>query len=166
MAVVTINTDASYHPYFKVGAYSFWIVCEGVRTIQSGPLKSVISAHDAEIQCIGNALYAISKWERKDIKYVVVNTDCQYAIKAVRDNNKEYYKDADVAIRFCQDTIKKLRKKFDIGPAKFRKRAFISWRYVKAHSEGENARLWVNNWLDKAAKKALWDKIKEKEAAK
>ena len=110
MAIVTINTDASYHPYHKVGAYAFWIVCEGVRTIQAGPLKNVKSAHDAEIQCIANALHLLSTWKRSDIKMIVINTDCQWAIKAIRDNNKQYYCGCDHAIGFCRDLISKLKK--------------------------------------------------------
>lgn len=165
MAIVTINTDASYHPVFKVGAYAFWIVCEGVRMTQSGPLKTVKDSHDAEIMAIANGLYALWKSDYKDVKFIVLNTDCTHAIEAIRDKNKRYYKNSEATIKKCHKIIEDLKKKYNPGPRKFRNKPFISWRYVKAHSEGETARLWVNNWLDRAAKMALHDQIEAKKKA-
>lgn len=160
--IVTINTDASYHPQFNVGAYAFWIVCRGIRVVQAGPLKTCIDSHDAEVMAIANALYALLKSEFQGIKFIVINTDCTHAIEAIRDGNKSRYKNSAKAIKKCQNIIKDLKKKYNPGPAKFRKKPFISWRYVKAHTSTETARLWVNDWLDKAAKKALWEQINKK----
>lgn len=164
--IVTINTDASFHPYYKVGAYSFWIVYQGNRLIQSGPLKDCKNSHEAEIMAITNALYALLKSKFEVVKYIVINTDCTHAIKAIRDKDKKFYKGADAVIKTCHNIIKELNNRYKPGPSKFRNKPFLSWRYVKAHSEGENARLWVNNWLDEHAKKALWDSIKQKELKK
>lgn len=164
--IATINTDASFHPWHKVGAYAFWIVYQGHRMKQWGPLANCKSPHEAEIMALGNALYALSKSKFDDVKYVVINTDCQHAISAIRDSDKKYYKGADAAIKTCQNIIKELKKRYKPAPSKFRNKPFLSWRYVKAHSEGENARLWVNNWLDEHAKIALWESIKQKELKK
>jgi hypothetical protein len=97
---------------------------------------------------------------------IIVNTDCKYAINALKDNNKKFYMGADIAIAQVRDLVKMLRVKYKPGPRKLRTRAFMSWRWVKAHTEGETARLWVNNWLDKAAKEELWKSIKAKELKK
>ena len=37
----------------------------------------------------------------------------------------------------------------------------IEFRYVPAHTEGENARTWVNNWCDEQAK--IWRRKREKQ---
>lgn len=164
--IVTINTDASYHPVFKVGAYAFWIVYQGQRLIQSGPLKECRDSHDAECMALANALYALYKSEFAGVKYIVVNTDCQHALWAIRDNNKKFYKNSEKTVKIARKFLNDLKEKYKPGPRKYRKTAFVSWRYVKAHSDGETARLWVNNWLDKAAKQAIGEGIKAKELKK
>lgn len=160
--VVTINTDASFHPEHRVGAYAFWIVCDQGKMMQSGALKDARHPQDAEMKCIANALYALNKSTFTNVKYIVINTDCQYGIYAIKNKDKKYMKGCEKVVSLIDKIISQLRKKYDIGPKVFRKKTFISWRYVKAHTEGEDGRSWVNNWCDKAAKKALWDLINSK----
>lgn len=160
--IVTINTDASFHPDYKVGAYAFWIVCNQGKMMQSGPLKDARDAQDAEMKCIANALYALNKSTFKGVGYIVINTDCQYAIKAIKEKDKKYIGKRKDVVSVCDKVIFQLRTKYKIKPNKQRVKPFISWRYVPAHTEGEDKRTWVNNWCDKAAKKALWDLINSK----
>lgn len=160
--IVTINTDASYHPIYKVGAYAFWIVFQGNRITHSGPLKSVKDSLNAEIMAIGNALYALLKSDHVGVKYIIINTDCTYAIAAIRDKKKNSFKGSEEAVKKCHKIIDDLKKKYNPGPRKYRTKPFISWRHVKAHSRGETARLWVNNWLDNAAKIAMRSQIGNK----
>lgn len=157
---ITINTDASYHPVHKVGAFAFWIVWDGGRLIKSGPLKTVNNVQDAELQSIGNALYVILKGDFKNVQHVYVNTDCQTGINALDKGHK---------INQCGDTIKKVRSmvsklisKYGYTKKKNKFKTFISWRYVESHSKGEDARRWVNNKIDEMAKEALWKLINQK----
>lgn len=155
---ITINTDASYHPQFKVGAFAFWIVCSEGRIVQSGPLKEVVSAQDAELQAIGNALYAVFKSKYKNIEHIYINTDCKYGIDAVTKGKR---------INGCLDTVKKIKKllnqvynKYQYSIDRSKKfKTYVSWRYVPAHTEGGTPRRWVNNRMDELAKAALWESI-------
>lgn len=157
---ITINTDASYHPQFKVGAFAFWIVCSEGRIVQSGPLKEVVNAQDAELQAIGNALYAVRQSKFENIEHIYINTDCKYGIAAITKGNK---------MNGCQKTVNKIKgfisdlaRKYNYTrkAAKQKKfKEFISWRYVPAHTEGGTPRRWVNNRMDELAKAALWESI-------
>lgn len=156
---ITINTDASFHPTHKVGAFAFWIVCEQGRIIHSGPLKKVINAQDAELQSIANALHVVLKSKWQNIKHIYVNTDCKFGIEAITKGKKMYG---------CLDTVKKIQtiinhlvQKYEYRRKKNKFKSFISWRYVKAHSDGEDARRWVNNRMDSMAKEAMWKLVNE-----
>lgn len=156
--ICTINTDASYHPDHKIGAFAFWIVYQGQRLIQSGPLKKPNGPNDAECMAIANALYALLKTDAfKGIKMVIVNTDSKNAIRSIRDGGA--CKGAETSIKKAKEIIKLLRKKYDTPPDKSRRMPFIDFRHVKGHTKGETARLWVNNWLDRAAKTAMREQI-------
>lgn len=160
---ITINTDASYHPVHKIGAFAFWIVWDEGRIIKNGVLKKVKNAQDAELQSIGNALFIVLESELKNLEHIYINTDCQYGIEAVTKGKK---------INGCLDTVKHVQKIINKLIAKhgYRKnknkkfKKFISWRYVKAHTDGEDKRTWVNNRMDRMAKEALWDAINSKNA--
>lgn len=39
--LVTINTDASFHPKYKVGAFAFWVVSNQFKITKSGYLKEM-----------------------------------------------------------------------------------------------------------------------------
>ncbi len=157
---ITINTDASYHPVHKVGAFSFWIVCSRKRLIKSGPLKKVLNAQDAELQSIGNALSVVLEhFSFEVVEHIYINTDCKYGIEAVTKGKK---------MNNCNDTVKKIHSMISklISKNGYTKKGnrfkkFISWRYVKAHSNGEDARKWVNNRMDEMAKDALWKLIND-----
>jgi ribonuclease HI len=159
--ICTINTDASFHPTHKVGGFAFWIVYQGIRTIQSGPLKSVNNSHDAEVQAIANGLYAVLKSKHDKVERIIINTDCKHAIYCIQDKDKKFYNGADEAIKMCHLLIEKLRKRYRPVQVKGKRMRFIEMRYVKAHSEGETARLWVNNYLDREAKRAMREQLKK-----
>ena len=149
--IVTINTDASFNPDFKVGAYAFWIVCNEGKIMQSGAFKSEVkNPTEAEIKCIVNALNALFKSEFKGVTKVIINTDClhfhtyQEKRKKAGDESKEFAK-------VCQ----KLITKYSL------KRGWIDVRHVKAHSGTDQARKWVNDWCDKAAKIMMRKKVTE-----
>jgi ribonuclease HI len=160
---ITINTDASFHPKHKVGAFAFWIVWDGGRMVQSGPLRNVQSSLDAELQAIGNALYAVLKSEIIGIKHIYVNTDCKFGIEAINKKRKVW--EAPETVPKIRSIIQKLKGKnrWSMEMAKgTRFKDFISFRYVKAHTTGSSPRSWVNNKMDEMAKAALWKCINNK----
>src|SRR5690554_1870512 len=80
---VTINTDASYHPIHKVGAYAFWIVSNQGRIMKSGPLREARNSCDAEAKCIANALHTLLKSDWVGVTRVLINTDSKNTIDAM-----------------------------------------------------------------------------------
>lgn len=149
--LVTITTDASWHREKKAGGFAFWAVCNKWRITKSGPLrKNCASPANAEMKCIINAVHAIS--EDKEVQRIIINTDCMNAIYVFTDN---------------QQKIKKygLRQLCHLGVT-FRQmvggKYEVEFRHVKAHGTINSARTWVNDWCDKEAKKAMWDKVNTK----
>jgi ribonuclease HI len=146
--IVTINTDASWHPKFKVGAYAFWIVCDQGRITHAGPLKEASGPTDAELRCIANALHALLKSDFTDIQKVIINSDALYAFGMVGKKKQEKSPG-----RVCADILTQLKRKH--MKVEQRAKPIHEFRHVKAHSGTAEKRKWVNNWCDKAAKREL-----------
>lgn len=147
---VTINTDASFHPEWKVGAFAYWIVCDGVRIKNSGVFKELVkSATEAEIKCIINALHHLNKSNFKSIKKVIINTDCLNFIQSLNGHNQFLW---GLNKQYTQ-VGNKLVKKYNLS------RGWLEARHVKAHSGTETARKYVNDWCDQAAKTAMRAKV-------
>mgnify|MGYP000191404166 CR=1 FL=1 len=102
--LVTINTDASYDPHIRIGAYGFWIVSNDLLIKQGGSFKhSCKNPHDAEAKCILNALYALGTKEGY-ISKIIINTDSlnanalltrdtEHIFKYLGRKNDKHYKD-------------------------------------------------------------------------
>jgi ribonuclease HI len=158
--IVTINTDASYHPEENVGAFAFWIVYQGQRTIQSGPLKDPVNTHDCELKCIANALHAVNRLNYAGVSKIIVNTDSHCSIDAIRKVGKktQHYFERQAVAALCRRYIRELKKKYKSNG----KTAFVEFRKVKAHSANDTSRNYVNNYLDQAAKKEMRKQISKK----
>lgn len=160
---VTINTDASFHPEHKVGAFAFWIRHDQGRIIQSGPLKHCLHSLDAEIQAIGNGLYALLKSKFTDIDYIRINTDCTYAIDAIRD--KKMRNATKRVVENVEAIILEVKCKY-YRKLKKRRHPFIDYRYVPAHIDTSTPKKWLNDWCDTQAKNHLWKQINSNEQTK
>lgn len=152
----TINTDASFHPKHKVGAYAFWSVSNSFKIQKAGYLQEFcIDSHDAEMKCIINAFYTVLNSGYK-ISKIIINTDSLNSIR-VFENDKDAIK------RWGLFKYKKHRKKFNEIRSKSSKALFfgleIEFRHVKAHSNKKDARSYVNEWCDSNAKRFLWKRI-------
>lgn len=146
--IVTITTDASYHGLHKVGAYAYWITCNLGRLKAAGPLKGKIKNPDeAEIQCILNALHVAKQRIGSKAKKIIVNTDSTNAIAVFENKEKEIK-------RWGLKWAEHYRKQLLAGSY-----GLIEFRHVKGHTSNKEAKFWVNNWCDTAAKKQLWIKI-------
>jgi ribonuclease HI len=149
--IVTINTDASYHPQFKVGAYAFWIVCNDGKILRSGVFKNEVkNSTEAEIKCIVNALHTLFESDLKGVTKVIINTDCKYFHDYQR-KGKNRSVEARQYIKVCTEMVKKYGLRS----------GWIEVRHVKAHNGTDSARKWVNDWCDKAAKKMMREKVKQ-----
>lgn len=149
--IVTINTDASFHYDYKVGAYAFWIVSNLGKVLHCGALKEkALNPTDAETKCIINAISTLRKQNWTGIEKVIINTDSLNSIYILENRKPE---------------IKKYRLNYgdnlraDYNKIKSSFLPPIEFRHVKAHKTIETARSWVNDWCDKKAKEMLWKEI-------
>jgi ribonuclease HI len=152
LKIITVNTDASFHPRHKVGGWAFWIVCDAFRWRKHGPLKSrPAHCHDAELMALGNAFFYLGKVPGFSVRKVVVNCDSKAAIHSLENSS-----DTPVARR-----VKKL-----VDQALKHLGAEIEFRHVRAHSGETDARSIVNAWCDEKAKAAMWAKFHGKKKQK
>ena len=147
--LVTVNTDASFSPQHKIGAYAFWIVCDQGRIIYSGPLPEASSSTDAEIRCIINALKALADSKFTNVSKIVINSDALCAFNMIQPKAKK-----GTTAKTCFEVLVRLRNKYN------HKVDIHEFRHVKAHSGTAEKRKWVNDWCDKTAKKILREKVK------
>lgn len=151
---VTINTDASYHSGYKIGAFAFWIVCNYGKVCKSGILKETNSSHESELQCILNAMHCLkqqSEWI--GLSHVIINTDSMNSIYLINNDKHAIKKYRLSALRDKYKTL--------IHNAK-QNLPLVELRHVKAHTDTKDARSWVNDWCDKKAKEHLWKTINKK----
>jgi ribonuclease HI len=142
--LVTINTDASFNPVLKVGAYAFWIVCDQGRIMNSGVLKGEIgNSTEAEVRCIVNALHALYRARFSNVHKVIINTDCLHFHSYIGKRKRK-----EVSSVF-QSIASRIASEYAL------KSGWIEFRHVKAHSGKAEKRKWVNDWCDKKAKEAL-----------
>ena len=148
--IVTINTDASFHSGFKVGAYAFWIVSNEGRILGSGALKGkCLNPTDAEIKCIINAIFTLKKQAWSNITKIILNTDSTNSIAILNKNAEEIKK---YKLQWGGSLSGQYNKiKVGLPP--------IEFRHIKAHKTTETAKSWVNDYCDKKAKEMLWKQI-------
>lgn len=152
--LVTVNTDASFHPEFKVGAYAFWSVCNGFKMQRAGYLEELCrNPDDAEMKCILNAIY-YTLYMNKSITRVIVNTDSM-------NSKRVFENDTKGIARYNLFWAKKHRAKLKSIVKKYSNNIRIEFRHVKAHSGKNDARSYVNEWCDTHAKRFLWRRIHE-----
>lgn len=146
---VTINTDASYCAKTEAGGYAFWIVCDLGRIKHSGMLKSTKQSEDAELKCLANAVVMLtnSSFNNGNIEYVYINSDCKSGM------NKVGLKSENVIGEHIAKSLKRLFKNNPLARHTGKKRYQL--RHVKAHSNKNDTRSYVNEWCDREAKKQM-----------
>ncbi len=121
----TVITDASFCPYEKVAGWACWIVCNGKRVKKYGAFKDKAkSAMEAEIKAILNGVFIAEKAFKPSHYHIV--SDCTMAMDALqgRSVTLEWQK---LLLAITGD-------------------ARLTFKHVKAHTAGKDARSWVNNW--------------------
>ena len=149
LSCLTINTDASFHPEQKVGGYAFYIICDLFKIEKAGKFKAnPKSSIDAEMKCFGNTIATIlAQKELPKIKKIVFNTDCLNGVACVT-NKKNKSKDEQLIVSL----INNLKSRTHCRDFEF--------RHVKAHNGTADSRSWVNDKLDKEAKKWMRKQLK------
>lgn len=143
---ITINTDASFSPQTNIGGYAFYIVCDHFKVRKSGKFKNKPkNSLDAEIMAIGNAFHhLLNRNDLPKTKWLIVNTDCTYAINSIRNSIPGRSKEVFILWQKLISKVESKKNKF---------------RHVKAHSGKDDARSYVNEWCDKEAKKHMREAV-------
>ena len=155
--IITINTDASFHPVHKVAAFSCWIVCNQGRMLHSGALKKAKDPNDAEMQGIANALHMVLQSKFVRVTKIIINNDNKYSHQQITTGKSKCSMSAKASARSVRQLIKSIGEKYSLDP---NWRRWIEFRYVPAHKGTETARSWVNDWCDNAAKEQMRKQIK------
>lgn len=151
---ITIYTDASFCAKTKIGGWACWIkAAPGETALRSGAFKMPVSSvDDAELRAIVNGITAAVKLFDTTQKIIVVVTDSQHAIGWI---NK-------VRNRTTAEPGHK-RKKLDANMFRLAKMVWeavpvgceLRVNKVKAHSNADGARSYVNNVVDEACRDAM-----------
>lgn len=150
--ICTINTDASFHPDIKWGAYAFWAISDRFKIQKYGSfIGKCKNPTDAEAKCIINAL-KVTLSADKDITRITINTDSLNSI-AILENNTHHIK------RYGLQFGNALRREFNKIVKSYTKTIKVEFRHVKAHSGTDDARSFVNEWCDTNAKREMWSKV-------
>lgn len=145
---VTINTDASFHPIYKVGGYAFWIACDKGRIKQSGTLKEAVNSTDCELKAIANALYVLEKSQLNDgtIRLIIINSDAKTVMSHIKPVKKK------TVGSFIYKTVCRILSQSGLSVSG----KTFKVRHVKAHTgKLDKPRSWVNDWCDREAKKGM-----------
>lgn len=141
--LVTINTDASFNKDILRASYAFWIKTDNYTIKMSGIIRTKCKdSTEAELKCIVNALYVVSK--QIGIKSIIVNTDSLNSIHVLTkdiENIRKYR-------LHWADKYMKIANSYINGKK-------VKYRHVKAHSGTDSSRTYVNDWCDKMAKERL-----------
>jgi len=125
--LVTINTDASFHPSLKYGAYAFWAICNDFKITKSGVFrKKCQNPDDAEAKCIINALTVILT-AHKGITKIIINTDSLNAIAYLTKDETHIKK-----YRLSMPKMRQFQQLLTLLPI-LKNRIEIEYRHVKAH---------------------------------
>lgn len=143
--LITINTDASWIEGFA--GYAFWIVCDAGKIQKAGKIKSKVKgSQQAEMMCICNALHTLKHSRFKGINKVIINTDSEPCILALK-NFKSSFEGAKECLYMMMEicvangmTLRDSNKMFEL-------------RHVKAHTGKKDKRSFVNEWCDKESRK-------------
>lgn len=149
MVVYTINSDASYSHKYKRGAWAYWIKNDDMNIKKSGMFEQRLhSSFVAELLAFEKALQEINKIVPKEYRgatILYVNTDSQFVVHTLDGTVKSKSSKNRMLIKSIQHAT----KDYKVIP-----------RHVKAHTEDlSEARSWINDWCDRAAKGEMGKEI-------
>lgn len=150
--IVTINTDASFSYNHKKASYAFWIVSDYGKLCRYGALKgNTKTPTHGEFKCIVNALHCLFVYLKWPITKIIVNTDSMNSIHLLKNDK--------VSLKMYRIDKKQFKEELSawhsINWRYISKKVSIKFRHVKAHTNTDSARSWVNQWCDTKAKESL-----------
>lgn len=149
---ITIYTDASVCPKSKTGGWACWVKFGKFETLQaSGFFKEACDdSTDAELRAIANALTVVVRRLRPTDAILVVVTDSLQAQMRIQGKIKQPNKGNHRKEKFAafQSVVDHILALIPDG-------CELRVNKVKAHARHDGARSYVNNLVDKAARKEM-----------
>ena len=141
---VTILADASHCPDTKAAGYGFWVASARGKTPGGGSMREPVSnSLTAEMMAVCNALHAAISLELvKTGDTVLMQIDCVGAIRRLTSRPPAHEKQQKEVRKFFLELTEKHRLR-------------VSFKHVKAHTEGHDARHKANNHCDTRAKEGM-----------
>lgn len=142
---VTILSDASYCPKYKVAGYGFWIACGRGKLGGSGQiLEDVEDTNAAEMMAVCNAIWhgitdqLIERGDR-----LLIQTDSLAAIDRLRGQRVVTFTNQQRRIvAYYEKTVRRMELN-------------VQLRHVKGHTVHQEARFVANRMCDKRAKEQM-----------
>jgi ribonuclease HI len=156
----TVNSDAGYLSFAKVGSFAYWIKGGGMHIHHSGLFKEKCDGSwQAEMQAIINALHHLKKVNTQPIIGFIFNSDCKFARPGPKG-----HKHRQVLQKLIKEFKDDAREK--LGKEEFKRvmkniKEYAIFRHVKAHEHTDTKRNWVNDWADRQCKARLREWLKE-----
>lgn len=136
---ITINTDASFNHRHQVSGYCYYIKSNYFTISAAGQFKNVQPkcSSEAELMCIGNALYILLKKDIPAVDFIVINSDSKIALSRIKTGKTKI---GHQVFKILSRLKRKLKTKD------------VRLKHVKAHSGFQDKRSWANEYCDKNAK--------------
>jgi ribonuclease HI len=146
MTLITMFTDASYCEKTKLAGFAVWAKCNGQTIRHAGVLREPVSDSGmAELQALVNGFAVVCSALKPDPNaFIIAQSDCLLAIYAL-DNRLRRQK----AITRYAGPVRLFKELKNVH--KFR----TDFRHVRGHQGNVSKRNAVNEWVDRAARKAL-----------
>lgn len=141
---VTIIADASFCHETKAAGYSFWIASDrGKRGGQGHAPDRVVNSIAAEMMAlVQGVVHACMFGLLHPGDQLLLQTDCQAAIDAFTNRRNKITPEELLIVRQVNKLIKELA-------------VSVSYKHVKGHTRGADARTWTNNNCDRRAGEEL-----------
>jgi hypothetical protein len=146
MISFTINTDASFSRKFRRGAGAYWIKGDNDFSVRGSFMfkQELHSSFIAELLTFERAFQEVNKVVNPDHRGAVVlfvNTDSMFVVNVLKGTANIKSHRNKHAVLAIQHAI----KEYKVIP-----------RHVKAHTDDlTEARSWVNDWCDRAAREEM-----------
>ena len=140
MKNITINTDAGFLPNDKIGSWAYWIVSDGLLLKGSGLFKDICkNSTDAETKAMVNAVAILLKtnFDFSGVKNIIFNRDNINA----KGGHNGYPPQAKLS-----KLVRQLKRMCGAPYPN------VLYKHVKAHSDIDDKRSYVNRWCDQQCK--------------
>jgi ribonuclease HI len=150
--LVTIITDASFYKEHNVGAWACYIISNRGKLVKSDSFKTKIETPQvAELCAVVKGLYfALKEKLAQNGDTIMLQTDCLYVIHLINKLHKPKRDLEKQALQF----LFSWQAKYNL---------IYKTKHVKGHSSKKEPRFWANNLVDRLAKKAALNEIKNQD---